>query len=98
LSDLTGKIGPIRLYRNLKTGERFLAAKEPNDDVVYSVVEENDRPINAGNRFPKDEFLRILCTCDIEADENTVGFTFFNGEFVKKRKNQIVFRHYYLGS
>jgi hypothetical protein len=42
------------------TGERFLAAKEPNDDVVYALLDRNDKPINAGKRFPKDEFIDIL--------------------------------------
>jgi hypothetical protein len=66
LLDLTDKIGPARLFRNRKTGERFLAAKELNDDVIYAVMDENDKPINAGNRFPKDEFIGILGTCEME--------------------------------
>jgi hypothetical protein len=46
---LTDKIGPTRLFRNLKTGERFLAGRKPNDYVVYAVMDENNKPINAGN-------------------------------------------------
>jgi hypothetical protein len=83
---LTDKIGPTRLYRNLKTGERFLAARQPNDYVVYADMDENDKPINAGNRLSKDEFINILSACEMEADEDTVGFTFFNGKFVEKRR------------
>jgi hypothetical protein len=53
---LTDKIGSTRLFRNLKTGERFLAARQPNDYFVYAVMDENNKPINAGNRLSKDEF------------------------------------------
>jgi hypothetical protein len=44
----------VRLFRNLKTGKRFLAVKEPNGDVIYAELGENNKPINAGNRYPKD--------------------------------------------
>ena len=60
---MTDKIGPARLFRNRKIGERFLAAKELNDDVIYAVMDENDKPIN---RFPKDEFIGILGACEME--------------------------------
>jgi hypothetical protein len=83
---LTDKIGPTRLFRNLKTGERFLAARQPNDYVVYAVMDENNKPINAGNRLSKDEFAAILGVCDIEADENTVNYTFIGGKFVERKR------------
>jgi hypothetical protein len=83
---LTDKIGPTRLFRNLKTGERFLAAKQPNDYVVYAELDENNKPINAGNRLSKEQFVDILSACDIEADENTVNYTFIGGKFVERKK------------
>jgi hypothetical protein len=83
---LTDKVGPTRLFRNLKTGERFLAAKQPNDYVVYAEFDENNKPINAGNRLSKEQFVDILSVCDIEADENTVNYTFIGGKFVEKEK------------
>jgi hypothetical protein len=83
---LTDKIGPTRLFRNPKTGERFLAAREPNDYVVYAVMDKNNNPINAGNRLSKEQFVDILSACDIEADENTVNYTFIGGKFVERKK------------
>jgi hypothetical protein len=84
---LTDKIGPTRLFRNLKTGERFLAAKQPNDYVVYAEMDENNKPINAGNRLSKEQFVDILSACEIEADENTVNYTFIGGKFVEGKKD-----------
>jgi hypothetical protein len=81
---LTDKVGPTRLFRNLKTGERFLAARQPNDYVVYAVMDENNKPINAGNRS-KEDFAGILGVSDMEADENTVNYTFIGGKFVEKK-------------
>jgi|SRR5919106_6048660 hypothetical protein len=75
-NNLTDKIGPTRLFRYLKTGELFLAARQPNDYVVYAVMDENNKPINAGNRLSRNEFAGILGFCDIEADENTVNYTY----------------------
>jgi hypothetical protein len=46
-------IALTRLFRNRKTGQRFLAAEEPNGDVNYPELDENDKPINAGNRYPR---------------------------------------------
>ena len=66
--------------KNRKTGQRFLAAEEPNEDVIYAELDENDNPINAGNRFPKDEFNRMLDDLEMKTDHNTVGFTFFGGQ------------------
>jgi hypothetical protein len=77
------KIGPTRLFRNRKTDQRFLAAEEPNGDVIYAELDENDNPIYARNRLPKDEYDEMLDDLEIEADHNTVGFTFFSGEFIK---------------
>jgi hypothetical protein len=36
-------------------------------------MDENNKPINAGNRLPKEGFAGILGFCDIEADENEVN-------------------------
>jgi hypothetical protein len=83
---LTDKIGPTRSFRNLKTGEMFLAARQPNDYVVYAVMDENNKPINAGNRLSKEEFADILGFCEIEADENEVNYTFIGGKFVEREK------------
>jgi hypothetical protein len=49
-------------------------------------MDENNKPINAGNRLSKDEFAAILGVCDIEADENTVNYTFIGGKFVERKR------------
>jgi hypothetical protein len=86
--NLSDKIGPIKLFRNQKTNKRFLAAEEPNGDVIYAELDENDNPINAGNRFLKDEYNEMLDDLEMEADHNTVGFTFFGGEFIKRERSE----------
>ena len=50
-------------------------------------MDENNKPINAGNRLSKEGFANILGFCDIEADENEVNYTFIGGKFVE-RENQ----------
>ena len=82
---MTDKIGPTRLFRNPKTGERFLAAREPNDYVVYAVMDKNNNPINAGNRLSKEQFADILGVGDMEADENKVNYTYIGGKFVGRK-------------
>jgi len=77
---------PVRLYRNRKTGQRFLAVNEPNGDVIYAELDRNDKPVNAGNRFPRDEFDRMLDDLEQEADYKTVGFIFIGGEFVPRQR------------
>ena len=77
---------PVRLYRNRKTGQRFLAVNEPNGDVIYAELDGNDKPVNAGNRFPRDEFNNMLDDLEQEADYNTVGFIFIGGEFVPRQR------------
>jgi hypothetical protein len=62
---------PIRLFRNRRTGKRFLAVTEPNGDVIYAGLDENDKPINAGNRDPRDEFNIMLDEFEQEADCST---------------------------
>jgi hypothetical protein len=69
LLDFTDKIGPTRLFRNRKTGKRFLAATESNDDVIYAELDENDKSINAGNRFTKEEYNIMLDDLDMEAED-----------------------------
>ena len=83
---MTDKVGPTRLFRNLKTGERFLAARKPDDYVVYAVMDENAKPINAGNRLSKEAFAGILGFCDIEANDNEVDYTFIGEKFVERKK------------
>ena len=82
---MTDEVGPTRLFRNLKTGERFLAARQPNDYVVYAIMDENNIPINAGNRLSKEEFAAILGVCEMEADENIVNYTCIGRQFVEKK-------------
>jgi hypothetical protein len=76
----------VRLFRNRTSGQRFLAVKEPNEDVIYAELDSNDNPINAGNRFPKEEYNRMLDDLDMEADYNTVGFTFDDGKFIRRQR------------
>lgn len=75
-----------RLFRNRKTSVRLLAVEEPNSDVIYAELDENDKPKNAGNRVPKEEWNRMLDDLEMDADHNTVGITFYNGEFVKRER------------
>ena len=58
--NMSDSIGHVRLFMNIKTGKRFLAVVEPNGDVIYAELDENDHPINAGNRYPREEFNRML--------------------------------------
>ena len=67
-----------------KTGKRYLAVTEPNGDVIYAELDENDNPINAGNRIIKDEFNRMLDELEMVADYNTANFTLFVGKIVKR--------------
>jgi hypothetical protein len=83
---LTDHIGPIKLSRNRKTGKRFLAVTELNGDVIYAELDENDKPINAGNRFTREEFNKMLDELDMEPDESTVNFAFSGGDFVERKR------------
>jgi hypothetical protein len=83
---LSENTGPTRLFRNLKTGKRFLAAEEPNGDVICAELNESDNTINAENRYPKEEYNKMLDDFEMEADYNTVGFTFSGGKFVKRER------------
>jgi hypothetical protein len=74
------------LFRNRKTGKRLLTAEEPNGDLIYAELDENDNAINAGNRFPKEQYNETLDDYEMEADYNTVGFTFSGGKFVKRKR------------
>jgi hypothetical protein len=77
---------PTKLFRNRISGDRFLAAEKPNGDVYYADLDENNNPVNAGNWFPKEEYTEMLNNLEMELDENTVPFTFSNGEFVEKKE------------
>jgi hypothetical protein len=48
-------------------------------------MDENNKPINAGNRLSKDEFAAILGVCDIEADENIVNYTLSVENLLKEK-------------
>jgi hypothetical protein len=76
--------GPIRLWRNRQTGRKLLAAEEPNGDVIDAELDENDHPISAGNRIPKDEWNQRLDELEMDADYNTVGFTVFDGKIIER--------------
>ena len=76
----------VRLFRNRKTGKRLLIAEEPNGDLIYAELDENDNAINARNRFPKEQYNETLDDYEMEADYNTVGFTFSGGKFVKRKR------------
>jgi hypothetical protein len=49
-------------------------------------MDKNDKVINAGNRFLKEEYNKNLDDWNMEADHNTVGFTFFDGQFVERKR------------
>ena len=80
------RLSNVRLFRNRGTGQRFLVAKQPNGDVIHAELGENDKPISAGNNFPKDDYNNMSDDLEMEADYNTVGFTFFNGEFIPRQR------------
>jgi hypothetical protein len=83
---MTAKTGPTKLFRNRISGVRFLVAEKPNGDIYYAQLDEKNNPINAGNRFPKEEYVEMLDNLEMELDENTVPFTFSNGEFIEKKE------------
>jgi hypothetical protein len=83
---LTDSNCPVRLFRNRKTGKRLLTAEEPYGDLIYAELDENDNAINAGNRFPKEQYNETLDDYEMEADYDTVGFTFSGGKFVKRKR------------
>ena len=43
-------------------------------------------PINAENRFPRNEFNNMLDNLEMESDYKTVPFTFDNGEFIPRQR------------
>jgi hypothetical protein len=47
-------MGLTRLFRNAKTGKRFLAHEESNGTLIFAELNENDKTINAENRVPKE--------------------------------------------
>jgi hypothetical protein len=49
-------------------------------------MDENNKPINAGNRLSKEQFVDILSVSEIEADGNTVNYIFIGGKFVERKK------------
>jgi hypothetical protein len=49
-------------------------------------LDEIDNAINAGNRFPKEQYNETLDDYEMEADYDTVGFTFSAGKFVKGKR------------
>ena len=69
----------VRLFRNRKTGKRLLTAEEPNGNLIYAELDENDNAIIAGNNETLDDY-------EMEADYDTVGFTFSAGKFVKGKR------------
>jgi hypothetical protein len=74
---LTDKIGPTKLFRVQKTGKRFLAAKDPSGDPITADLDENDKPINAQNRVPKEEVNELL--------DKSVVEKVFGDKFVEKK-------------
>ena len=48
-------------------------------------MDVNNKPINDGNWLSREQFVDILSACDIEADENTVNYTFIGGKFVERK-------------
>lgn len=83
---MTDKELPVKLFRNRKTDRRILVAEEPNGDLICGEMDKNDKVINAGNRNLKEEFNKDLDDWNMEADHNTVGFTFFGGQFVERKR------------
>jgi hypothetical protein len=79
---------PIRLFKNKNKPYRLLAAEDKGDIIYAEFVE--DRSKIAGNNISKEEFNEILSKEGWERDDNTVDFTFFDGEFIRREwKNHL---------
>jgi hypothetical protein len=46
-------VGTVKLYRNLKTGKKFLFVKEENGDYITAELNESEKAISASNRISK---------------------------------------------
>jgi hypothetical protein len=68
-------VGTVKLYRNLKTGKKFLFVKEKNGDYITAELNENEKAISASNRISKYGVQDMLYDYDMETDHNT-GFTY----------------------
>ena len=42
--------------------------------------------LQAGNRISREEYNRILDDENMERDDNTVGFTMFGGEIIRRER------------
>jgi hypothetical protein len=79
-------IGTVKLYRNLKTGKKFLFVKEENGDYVTAELNESEKAISASNRISKYGVQDMLYDYDMETDHNT-GFTYDSSKgFTKIQK------------
>jgi hypothetical protein len=54
--------------------------------VIYAELDDNDNPINAGNRYPKEEYNEMLDDLKMVADYNPVVLTFSGGKFIKRER------------
>jgi hypothetical protein len=79
-------IGVVKLYRNLKTGKKFLFVKEQDGDYITAELNENESVIAASNRIPKYSVQDMLYDYQMESDHNT-GFTYDSSKgFINTRK------------
>jgi hypothetical protein len=79
-------IGVVKLYRNLKTGKKFLFVKEQDGDYITAELNENESVIAASNRIPKYGVQDMLYDYQMESDHNT-GFTYDSSKgFINTRK------------
>jgi hypothetical protein len=72
----------IRKSHHLKSNSK--STNNNNMSKYYFSLDENENPINAGNRITKDEFNRMLDDLEMVADYNTANFTLFVGKIVKR--------------
>ena len=78
----------IRLFKNKNKPYRLLAAQD-RVDIIYAELVE-DRSKIAGNNILKEEFNEILSKEGWERDDNTVDFTFSDGEFIRRERKNLL--------
>ncbi|HJT46605.1 MAG TPA: hypothetical protein VJ729_00365 [Nitrososphaeraceae archaeon] len=55
-------------------------------DKIYAELDQNDKPISAGNRIPKDDYNKILD--DSEMYYNTIEFILSKGKIMLRQRSE----------